>query len=84
MADPLRPPTDLEARAAGARLPRSAKDALLVAVDPRGEQRPFPVADTPVDNVANSTGGGLQAHDYWNNESQFVPALARLLEEAMA
>ena len=84
VADPLRPPTDWKP-GQPVRDPTSAKDALLVAVDPNsGEQRPFPVADTPVDNVENSTGGGLQAHDYWNNESQYVAALALLLEEAMA
>jgi hypothetical protein len=25
-----------------------------------------------VDNVENSRGGGLQAHNYWDNEDQFV------------
>ncbi|MEA2682161.1 MAG: hypothetical protein QOK05_489 [Chloroflexota bacterium] len=37
------------------------------------------VADRAVDNVANSSGGGMQAHDYWNNSSQFVAELARVL-----
>lgn len=39
------------------------------------------VADRLMDNVANSSGGGLQAHDYWNNTTQFVPALTQVLRE---
>lgn len=39
------------------------------------------VADRVVDNVKNSTVGGLRAHDYWDNRAQFVPALARVLRE---
>ena len=36
----------------------------------------FAIGDQPVNNVKNSSGGGLQAHDYWNNESEFVKPLA--------
>jgi hypothetical protein len=42
------------------------------------------VTDHQVDNIAHSTGGGLQAHDYWNNTHEFVPELAKLLAEAEA
>jgi hypothetical protein len=28
----------------------------------------------------HSSGGGLQAHDYWNNRTEFVDALARILD----
>jgi hypothetical protein len=37
------------------------------------------VNDVSVDNLLNSSGGGLQAHDYWNNKSQFVKQLASIL-----
>lgn len=38
-----------------------------------------PVTDLIVDNVANS-GGSLSAHNYWDNASEFIPELARLLD----
>ena len=80
VADPLNPPTTWRP-GRPVTVPRSADDALLVAVDPLdGAQRHFAVDDKPVDNVSNSSGGGLQAHDYWNNEAEFVRGLADLLE----
>jgi hypothetical protein len=52
----------------------------LVWVDPdSGIECPFPIDDHKVSNVRHSSGGGLQAHDYWNNESEFVKPLAELL-----
>ena len=77
----LDPPVDLAAGPARDRA-GSADDALLVAVDPLdGAQRHFAVDDRPVDDVTNSSGGGLQAHDYWNNETEFVGGLVDLLED---
>jgi hypothetical protein len=56
---------------------------LLVAVDPAdGSRRHVSVADVRVDNIANSSGGGLQAHDYWNNRTEFIAALGSLLQRA--
>jgi hypothetical protein len=52
----------------------------LVAVDPAGNERHVPIADHKINNVEHSSGGGLQAHDYWNNESEFVKPLADLLK----
>src|SRR5450755_1709231 len=78
VADPLNPP-------AGWRPgdpwdePPEPDTGLLVARDADGAVRHVPIADAPVDNIKHSSGGGLQAHDYWNNEKQFVPALAALL-----
>jgi hypothetical protein len=40
--------------------------------------------DKPVDNVANSSGGGLRAHNYWDNREEFVPALATILRSCKA
>ncbi|MGI8609616.1 MAG: hypothetical protein ACR2MY_10390 [Candidatus Dormibacteria bacterium] len=37
------------------------------------------VVDRPVDNVTRSAGGGMQAHDYWDNQAQFVEELAKVL-----
>lgn len=39
------------------------------------------VADIRVNNVQNSVGGGLQAHNYWDNEKQFVGKLASIVQE---
>ncbi|HEY2718610.1 MAG TPA: hypothetical protein VGI52_03195, partial [Solirubrobacteraceae bacterium] len=56
---------------------------LLESTDPvSGDKRHVDIGDTLVDNVANSSGGGLQAHDYWNNVEEFVGPLARVLTEA--
>ncbi len=37
------------------------------------------VDDRKVDNLRGSAGGGLKAHDYWDNQSEFVVPLAELL-----
>ena len=39
----------------------------------------FPISDHQVDNVLHSSGGGLQAHNYWANTTEFIPALAAAL-----
>jgi hypothetical protein len=39
------------------------------------------VADRVVDNVTHSGVDGLVAHDYWDNQEQFIPALAKVLTE---
>lgn len=56
---------------------------LLVATNPiSGEHRHVEILDTRVDNIHNSSGGGLQAHDYWNNRGEFVAPLAEILTGA--
>ncbi len=78
VADPLNPP-------AGWRPgdpwdgPTQPDGGLLVARSADGTIRHVPIADARVDNTKFSSGGGLQAHDYWNNQEQFVSALANLL-----
>ncbi len=47
-----------------------------------GEESHVSVEDVRVDNIEHSSGGGLQAHDYWNNQREFVTPLARLIEQA--
>jgi len=62
------PPTDLT--------------GLFKALDPNtGVISSLEIKDRVVDNVTNSTGGGLQAHNYWDNEIDFVRPLAALLKE---
>lgn len=78
VADPLNPPAGWRPGAPWDESPPPAS-GLLVARDPNGAVRHVPIADALVDNIKYSSGGGLQAHDYWNNEKQFVSALAALL-----
>jgi hypothetical protein len=79
VADPLNPAT---AWRPGRPLDERPADdmGLLVATNPAsGEESHVDVLDKQVDNIENSSGGGLQAHDYWNNCSEFVEPLARIL-----
>jgi hypothetical protein len=56
---------------------------LFWAVSNGGAQQPMPIADFEVDNLENSSGGGLQAHNYWDNKTQFIPELAATLEQPL-
>ena len=83
VADPLnpaaswRPGTDPDAH------PPTERDGLLVALDPdKSDPRHVTVSDIAVDNIHHSSGGGLQAHDYWNNVEDFVKQLAARLAQA--
>jgi hypothetical protein len=61
----------------------SPDDALLVARDFKdGSFTAVPISDTAVDNIHHSAGGGLQAHDYWNNTSEFVSRLAEIVRSS--
>jgi hypothetical protein len=63
---------------------RAASDlGLFWAVGQEGSQQPVPITDYRVDNLANSSGGGLQAHNYWDNKTQFIPELAATLEQPL-
>lgn len=80
VADPLDPATSwkpgkpLDERPGG-------DIGLLKATDPiSGDCSHVPILDMRVDNIRNSSGGGLQAHDYWNNRSEFVEPLAEILK----
>ncbi len=82
--DPVADPLDQLAtwRSGDDLVPRPAQTpGLIWAVDPNGQQVAVPVTDLEVDNLTDSSGGGLQAHNYWDNTAQFIPALAGLLGE---
>jgi len=79
VADPLNPP---ETWRPGQPWTQPAKpDAgLLLARDfEDGSLHHVAIADSEVNNIEHSSGGGLQAHDYWNNTREFVHELAQLL-----
>jgi hypothetical protein len=77
-ADPLRPPPSWKA---GARPDlRGPQPTLFKALDPNwGNALPVWVRDVEVSNTKWSTGGGLQAHNYWDNTHDYIPKLADFL-----
>jgi hypothetical protein len=48
-----------------------------------GTQASVDIADHQVDNLAHSCGGGLQAHNYWDNTTEFIPTLAAALKQEL-
>jgi hypothetical protein len=78
VADPLSPP--VEWRRGSGPPPIATDGSLFQAVDAdRGSVDAFPIDDRQVDNIAHSIGGGLQAHNYWDNEPEVVHAIAKIL-----
>jgi hypothetical protein len=79
VADPLNPSAHWRAGDPWQEQPPPER-GLLGARDPVGGTiAPVRIADIAVDNLAHSPAGGLQAHDYWGNTVEFVPALAGVL-----
>ena len=59
----------------------SSLSGLFEVVNPdTGELTTIPVADHKVDNLKNSYGGGLQTHNYWDNDSEFVKPFSELVK----
>ena len=60
--------------------------ALITAGSPlrpdTGAETAVPVIDIQVDNVHDSTGGGLRAHNYWDNDA-FCAAAAAVISGAL-
>jgi hypothetical protein len=82
VADPLVPPAGWRV---GDALPPGPQAGLFQSVDPdTGAQIVLPIEDREVDNVANSRGGGLRAHNYWDNDAEVVQPLAAVLNRLMA
>jgi hypothetical protein len=77
VADPLNP---LRWDPGGRRASTKDDQRLYRWIDPiTGTDAWIDVADEQVDNVAHSPDGGLKAHNYWDNESDFIAPLAQLL-----
>lgn len=77
VGDPLNPPAGWRP---GDPWNEPAPDGgLLLARQADGTLQHVSIADVAVDNTKHSAGGGLQAHNYWDNEAEFVSALAALL-----
>jgi hypothetical protein len=55
-------------------------NALFNAFDPQtGKSQPVGIIDLSVDNLKHSSGGGLQAHNYWDNISEWMPQMVKIL-----
>jgi hypothetical protein len=84
VGDPLNPPETWRPGQPWDR-PGEPDSGLLIARNfDDGSHHHVTITDHQVDNIAHSTGGGLQAHDYWNNTREFVPELAKVLAGADA
>jgi hypothetical protein len=74
VADPLAP--DLT-WTRDQKLEPATHPGLFQDVDPQtGARSNHPVEDCIVDNVHHVAGGGLRAHDYWDNIEEVVPRIA--------
>jgi hypothetical protein len=77
VADPLGPPSSWKR---GQSLPQRAGPGMFVVHDPdTGAESPMAVTDIQVDNVKDSTGGGLRAHNYWDNDAYCSVAAALVI-----
>ena len=78
VADPLAPFKHLQER--NAHQKATDRMTLYEWVDPAsGSSTPVLITDQQVDNVHNTTGSGMRAHNYWDNVPQFVQPLAETL-----
>jgi hypothetical protein len=79
VADPLDPGGGWRR---GDALPQDSTTHLFGATDDQGAYTPRAITDVKVDNLKHSKGGGLQAHNYWDNEVQVVPVICEGLRLA--
>ena len=79
VADPLAPPPSWKR---GQPSPHGGGPGLFVVHDPdTGAESPLAVTDVEVNNVKDSKGGGLRAHNYWDNDT-FCAATAEVVSGA--
>jgi hypothetical protein len=80
VADPLGPPAGWKR---GEPLPEGGGPGMFAVHDPdTGAETAMPVADVRVDNVHDSLGGGLRAHNYWDNDA-FCDRAATVIRAAL-
>jgi hypothetical protein len=77
VADPLTPGAGWRA---GTAWHPGRQAGLYRSVDPdTGVCMPAALEDVAVDNLAHSRGGGFKAHNYWDNEVDFITPVAQRL-----
>ena len=78
VADPMQPPETWK------REDTAGGPGLFVRYDPvTGAQSHVAVTDVKVDNVGAGAGGGLPAHNYWDNIDGFVKPVAGIVVNAV-
>jgi hypothetical protein len=78
-ADPLAPDA---CWVGGTPLQPQIMTGLYKGLDPNtGNIYRIPIRDITVDNLKHSPAGGLQAHNSWDNEVEFVDILAHILKQ---
>lgn len=78
IADPLEPSRSW--RRGDPIPPSTGKSELYQSTDPdTGENVPVSLTDALVSNADHGAAGGLPAHNYWDNDEQFVMPLANIL-----
>jgi hypothetical protein len=82
VADPLTPPAGWHFGDHADTDP--AELGLFWSVDGTGQLMPVTITDKRVNNLRYSYGGGLQAHNYWDNKHQFIAEVAKLLKTTLA
>jgi hypothetical protein len=82
VADPLTPPATWHYGDPADS--RAASPGLFWSVDGTGQLMPVTITDKRVNNLRYSSGGGLRAHNYWDNKNQFIRPLANLLKTTLA
>jgi hypothetical protein len=81
VADSLNAPDDWEPGKRADRQP--SHEGLFRAVHPEtGQMLPFWIEEALLQNLTYSSGGGLQAHNYWDNKAQFIPAFVKIVRSA--
>lgn len=79
IADPLEPSIGW---LRGKKPTRKQLTGLFRALDPdTGNIMDMSIKDISVNNLRNSKGGGLQAHNYWDNQQEFIEPVATFLKE---
>ena len=79
VADPLDPGVTWKR---GNAFPDPAAGHLFAEIQSATSLRPKVIEEVQVHNITFSDGGGLQAHNYWDNQDEFVKPLAEVLDTA--
>jgi hypothetical protein len=53
------------------------------ATDPSGNTSHICINDKLVNNRANNAGGGIPAHNYWDNTEEFIPRVAEIVRNVV-
>jgi hypothetical protein len=61
--------------------PRSLEQGLFQVIDDAGLHTACTIQDEKVNNVQNSPRGGYPPHNYWDNQTDWIPKVAPLLKK---